>query len=292
MSLPLVAVITRTRNRPVLLARAIESVRRQRFEDWVHVIVNDGGDRAHLDALPSHPKTKVIHLAGVGRGRAANQGLAASDSTLVVCHDDDDTWHPDFLSTAVASWKSSGRRGVVTLSERVIEVFEGERVVELRREPFFPRLTALSLADLARESCVVNLAFLAERSAVNEVGGYDETLPLYEDWDFSLRFLSRFDVAVVPRVLAHYHHRVGAQGDQRNSFQQEEGRVADARAVLLNRWLRDPERRHVGLLMALGPGLTTLEAMSIRVDKLFNFVHGARQNWLLRNVESWLKPRG
>lgn len=291
MSQPLVAVITRTRNRPVFLARALESVRRQRFEDWVHLIVNDGGERAPVEALTTHPKTKTLHLAGVGRGRAANEGLALATSTLVVFHDDDDTWHPDFLSTAVAQWKASGRRGVVTRSERVIERLEGDRLVELRREPFFPDLSALSIAELARENCFINLAFLAERQAVAEVGGYDETLPLYEDWDFNLRFLARFDVSVVPQVLAHYHHREGATGEQRNSFLQDSARAADARAVLVNRWLRDPERRHVGQLMALGPSLMTLEAISGRLDKLFNLMHGVRQTWPLRSLEAWLKPR-
>ncbi|HEY1089379.1 MAG TPA: hypothetical protein VGE37_16875, partial [Archangium sp.] len=113
------------------------------------------------------------------------------------------------------------------------------------------------------------------------------TLPLYEDWDFNLRFLSAFDVAFVPKPLANYHHRQAAQGTARNSFAQEEARVADARAVLLNRWLRRPGP--VGTLMALGPALAAVHGQRERLDKLFNLLHGARQAWPLRTLESLLK---
>jgi len=37
-----VAVVTRTKNRAILLERAIHSVLKQKFHDWTHVIVNDG----------------------------------------------------------------------------------------------------------------------------------------------------------------------------------------------------------------------------------------------------------
>ena len=66
---PSVAVITRTKDRTVLLRRAIESVIRQTFGDWVHVIVNDGGNSHELDLLVNEyasryrGRAKVIHLA-------------------------------------------------------------------------------------------------------------------------------------------------------------------------------------------------------------------------------------
>ena len=46
-----VAVITRTKDRPILLRRAIESVLRQSFGEWVHVIINDGGNPSTVDFL-------------------------------------------------------------------------------------------------------------------------------------------------------------------------------------------------------------------------------------------------
>src|ERR1019366_5506400 len=41
---PKVAIITPTKNRLALLCEAMESVHRQSFDDWEHIIVDDGSD--------------------------------------------------------------------------------------------------------------------------------------------------------------------------------------------------------------------------------------------------------
>ena len=40
-----VAVITRTKDRPIFLKRALLSVSSQTFSDYIHVVVNDGGTK-------------------------------------------------------------------------------------------------------------------------------------------------------------------------------------------------------------------------------------------------------
>ncbi len=299
MGTPLVAIITRTKDRPRFLARAVDSVLAQGLRDWVHVIVNDGGDPAAVDAVVGgaaaryEGRVQVVHLSpSAGRGGAANAGVAQSRSTLLIFLDDDDTWAPELLEKAVGAWRATGAKGVVTRSERVIEREDGGRFVELRREPFFPELEAVSLPLLARDNCFVNHAFLMEREAVAAVGPFDVELPVYEDWDFNLRFLCRYDVHVVPEVLARYHHRESASGGERNSFAQERARVAAARARLVNRWLRSRETQAVGLLLALGPTLDAVDGVRERVDKLFNLLHDARRRFPLRQLEAWMGRGG
>ena len=59
-----VAIITRTKDRPFLLPRAIDSVLKQTQGDWIHVIVNDGGDAKQLtqllDPLVSKYKGRIL----------------------------------------------------------------------------------------------------------------------------------------------------------------------------------------------------------------------------------------
>ncbi|HEY5892046.1 MAG TPA: glycosyltransferase [Chthoniobacterales bacterium] len=50
---PKIAIITRTKERGSLLRRCTRSVLKQTCENWVHVIVNDGGSREALDSLMS-----------------------------------------------------------------------------------------------------------------------------------------------------------------------------------------------------------------------------------------------
>ena len=44
-----IAIITRTKNRPLLLRRAINSVLKQTLKDWIMVIVNDGGSKEEVE---------------------------------------------------------------------------------------------------------------------------------------------------------------------------------------------------------------------------------------------------
>ena len=99
-----VAIITRTKDRPILLRRAAESIAQQTFDEYVWVIVNDGGDREAVAEVASRfreDRLMVIHNPEpVGMEAASNIGLRSSESEYVVIHDDD-TWYPTFLEKSL-----------------------------------------------------------------------------------------------------------------------------------------------------------------------------------------------
>jgi len=114
-----VAIVLRTRDRPVLLRRALADVCAQAFPGWRLVVVNDGGDPAEVEKLLAEQpglgeRVTVVHNE-VPRGRAVawNLGLAGADSEYVAVHDDDDTWHPAFLARTVAHLDATGGAAVV-----------------------------------------------------------------------------------------------------------------------------------------------------------------------------------
>ncbi|HEY4990591.1 MAG TPA: glycosyltransferase family 2 protein, partial [Nakamurella sp.] len=136
-----VAIVVRTRNRPVLLARALDSVLGQTYEDYVVVVVNDDGDRPSVEQAIAKAADRAsgrIHLVhnAVSRGREAamNTGLSASSSTYVVIHDDDDTWAPTYLDRTVAHLERTGQQGVATRAEVVFERIDGDLIVVEDRE--------------------------------------------------------------------------------------------------------------------------------------------------------------
>ncbi len=222
MSAPKVAVITRTKDRALLLRRAIASVLGQRFTDWQLVIVNDGGAPAPVDALVAEhravlgDRVRVIHHAqSKGMEAASNAGLKASQSDYVVIHDDDDSWHPDFLFETVAFLENNptliGLGGVITHSLRVIERIENEQVIETARDPFNTWLEGVTLYRLAGRNAFPPISFVYKRRILDEIGYYREDLPVLGDWDFNLRFVAKYEIAVIPKTLAYYHHRAQAQ---------------------------------------------------------------------------------
>jgi glycosyltransferase involved in cell wall biosynthesis len=259
-----VAVITRTKERPLFLERAIRSVLAQTFADWMHVIVNDGGDRDAVDRVvaafagPYRDRVLVIHNpVSVGMEAATNIGVRASQSRFLAVHDDDDSWSPRFLETvteAIAAARASigSVRGAISHAMVIRETAENGVIRTGAPEPFNAWIEdpILPLDRLILANMFPPISLVFERAAADEIGLFDETLPVLGDWDFNVRFCTRYDIAVVREPLAFWHHRRTAEGASGNSIFVSADAHKTYRTVLKNRWLRaDLQHGGVGMLL-------------------------------------------
>lgn len=212
-----VAVISRTKDRVVFIPRLCASILNQSHTDWVHVIVNDGGSPDALEAAlaPFRPqygnRLIVVHLPeSQGMQSAANAGINASQSAFIAIHDDDDSWHPDFLKETVTFLTEKGPQsvyqGVVTHTDQVWESLKDNVFEEVRREPYIP-LPEINFFRIGYENPFPPIAFLYRRQVINTIGLYDQSLNVAGDLDFNFRFLSRYEIGLIPRQLANYHWR-------------------------------------------------------------------------------------
>lgn len=249
-----VAIIVRTKDRPVMLQRAIRDILDQSYKDWITVIVNDGGDNEALEIVLEQFSTElgnrvliVSNAASVGMQSASNMGISVCDSDFIVIHDDDDTWNSEFLSRTVAHMDARGWNprvaGIVTWSQVIVEeIRDGYEIVETNRHLFDSKLHALSLAELGIQNRFPPISFLFRRSAFEHVGRFREEFGVLGDWDFHLRMLEKYELHVIPEPLAGYHHRTqhtaGAYG---NSVHAQKDIHAAKRIELVNSFLRGGE---------------------------------------------------
>ena len=211
-----IAVITRTKNRPLLLPRAAESILDQKSSNLVWVVVNNGGARTYVENCVQDFRSRsdneaiIIHTdSSVSMEAAINHGIVACDSDYIIIHDDDDSWEPDFISTCLQFLqRKNNYKGVITLTMAVEEKIEEETVTKLGARPFNSHLKSVDLAHIAIRNQFPPISFLFSRSVYDELGGFLEDLPLLADWDFILRFLMKADIGIVPEYLANYHLRV------------------------------------------------------------------------------------
>ena len=215
-SLAKVSVITRTKNRPLLLKRAALSVAAQTYQEFEWIVVNDGGDEAVVRdvidtcAVERRKIQLVSHPKSLGMEAASNAGISKASGDYVLIHDDDDSLHPDFLSRTVRYLESgAGSRygGVVTHSDYVSEEINGDAVIEHGRQPFMNWVQNVQISEMLAQNLFPPIAFVFRRSVYDEIGGYNEDLPVLGDWFFNLEFLMRADIKVIAEPLAYYHHR-------------------------------------------------------------------------------------
>jgi glycosyltransferase involved in cell wall biosynthesis len=259
---PAVAVITRTKDRAALLDRAVGSVLAQSMDRLHLVIVNDGGDPAPVDAVvAAHAdraggRISVLHRAvSGGMESASNAGIGATRSDWIALLDDDDRWDPHFLERTMAAAEHVGAAGAVADATVVLERLVAGAPETVATFPFDPTpgawMTRRPPTDLYRLigwNQFPPCAFVYRRAVIDEIGGYDESLPVLGDWEFNLRFFARHPVVHVAEPLAFYHHRVDDDPALANSVHAGEDLHERVRLEILQRSLRaDLEKGALGV---------------------------------------------
>jgi glycosyltransferase involved in cell wall biosynthesis len=184
--------------------------------------------------------------------RASNVGIQNSDSKYLVIHDDDDSWEPGFLEETVAYLENlpsgSPCGGVVTHITEITEELKGQSVKQVGKRPHNPGLHFVSFFNVGIINQFLPIAFVYYRRVLDDIGPYDESLPVVGDWEFNLRFLKKYDIDVIPKPLANYHLRVAGSSDAPSSLtaQRKDHLIYDAK--IRTRMLReDMEKNQAGL---------------------------------------------
>jgi len=249
---PKVAIITRTRDRPALLRRAIGSVLAQTAADWRHVIVNDGGKKTAVDTLaaefadPYAGRLQVLHLKHGGMQAASNTAIRKTESLYLAIHDDDDAWHPDFLAETTAFLDAAGPdspyQGVICQTLRILERENPDGSFgEIGRAPYIP-LREVSLFRIGYENPFAPIAFLYRRAVHDQIGLFDPKWDISADLDFNFRFLQRFEIGVIEKPLAYYHWRDDSASDvNTNTVTRQQERHGRTLNELKNHYMRQAE---------------------------------------------------
>ena len=103
---PSVSIILPTYNREKFLPAALDSIRRQSYDDWELIVVDDGSRDDTLRVLKEltadiSARVTIISQDNQGPGVARNRGIRSARGSYVAFYDSDDTWDAVHLSTCV-----------------------------------------------------------------------------------------------------------------------------------------------------------------------------------------------
>lgn len=198
---PELSVVICTRDRPVLLRRAIQAIHDQTFPGVIETVVvfdRSEPDRA-LEVADGPRPVRVLandHTPGLPGGR--NAGVSVASGPLVAFCDDDDVWLPDKAQLQIDLLRARPDVDVVVSGVRIeIEGATTDRALA-QTEVTFTDLLDDRLMEVNFCTAMVRRDAFADR-----IGPADEHIPggYAEDYEWVLRASRLKPIAVVPKPL-------------------------------------------------------------------------------------------
>lgn len=194
---PTVSVIIPTYNRWPLVGVTIGSVLAQSYAELEIIVVDDGSTDDTAKQL-NQIGSRLANLKQPNRGVSAarNFGVRHARGRYLAFLDSDDLWLPQKLAIQTAFMEQNPAVGICQTEE--IWVRNGVRVnpKAKHRKPsgdiFIPSL----------ELCLVSpSAVMLTRELFEQMGGFDENLPVCEDYDLWLRIAADQSVPLIDDAL-------------------------------------------------------------------------------------------
>jgi len=197
---PRISILMPTYNTaPEMLRMALDSVRAQIYPEWELCIADDASPQAHVASILRDYAARdgriKVHWGKENRGvaHASNRALEMATGDYVVLMDHDDALEEQALFRFAQSIVAD--KPDLLYSDEVLTAADGNRAnVLVRRPAFSPEL-------LQAHPYIVHLVgFRSE--LLREIGGFDESLRVSQDYDLVLRVAERATrVAHVPELL-------------------------------------------------------------------------------------------
>ncbi len=206
---PLVSIIVRTKDRPKLLVNALQSIAAQNYRPVEVVLVNDGGcdvDVRNLQGILGEVPLIYHRLTmNTGRTHAGNTGIENARGEYVGFLDDDDQFYEDHVETLISFLKQSEYRIAYTDARLIHKLYDirQEAFVEIDKGVFHS--FDFSFDKLLVENFIPFMCIIFPRELLQSVGGFDESLDLYEDWDLLIRTSYNNPFYHINKVTAKYN---------------------------------------------------------------------------------------
>ncbi len=189
---------------------ALHSVEGQTYRYWNVIVVNDTDKPLDLTGFP-FARLIVTPKANSGAGKARNTGAKLAKTPFLVFLDADDMLKPRFLELALAAYQQIGR------------YVYSDWLTQEQQTNFQTHTTPDYSLDAFRNAFSIHpVTTLIPRKWFEAVGGFDETMPAYEDVDLYLKFLTRGFCGVrIPEPLLIYNLNSGQRRKQGKVWESE-----------------------------------------------------------------------
>ena len=202
-----ISVIIPTYNRKETLKRAIQSVLIQSYTPYEIIVIDDGSNDGTKEWLKDNfPNVKYIYQMNSGVSSARNKGIKFARGDWIALLDSDDEWLPSKLKDQANEIESNPAAKFLHTNE--IWIRNGVRVNQMKKHKKYGGYIFEKCLDMCRIS---PSSVLIKKDIFDEIGMFDETLKVCEDYDLWLRFASKYPVHFLDQPLI---KKYGGHSDQ------------------------------------------------------------------------------
>ena len=253
-----VSVIIPTLNRINTLQRAIDSVIAQSFKSIEIIVVDNGSSDGSVKMLNKYyPIVKLIHEHKVGVSASRNKGIKYASSPWIAFLDSDDAWDQKKLEKQInLLLNSHDKYRLIHTNE--IWIRNGKKINQMKKHQKFGGYIFNECLSLC---CVSPSSVLIDRSIFDDIGLFNENLPVCEDYDMWLRICSKEEVLFLDEKLT---LKYGGHKDQlsKSHWGMDRFRVSSIENLILNYDLNTDQKN---------------KSMATLIKKLKIIINGAKK---------------
>jgi glycosyltransferase involved in cell wall biosynthesis len=244
VTIPSVSVLVCAYAHEDFIVQALDSVAAQTFRDFELIITDDCSPDATADrieewlARTGARATFLRNTTNVGICAVRNRALAVASGRFVCSLAGDDWWESDRLERQHAAFSAMPDNVALVYGDvNVVDSFGRMQGSYLKTVCGRGAPEGRILARLIRRNVLPAAGVMVRRSAIVDVGGYDESLA-YEDYDMWLRIAARFEVRHIPGAVSNYRVLATSMSHSRTW----RGPIRSSTLRVLSKWITgEPE---------------------------------------------------
>jgi len=270
-----ISVIIPTFNRKKTLGRAIQSVMNQSLSPFEILIIDDGSnDGTEEWVKEKFQNIKYIYQNNHGVSSARNIGIENAYGDWVAFLDSDDEWLPNKLYEQVKAIESNPEMKFFHTNE--IWIRNGVRVNQMKKHKKYGGYIFEKCLDICRVS---PSSVLIQKEVFDNIGIFDESLRVCEDYDLWLRITSKYPVVFLDIPLI---YKYGGHADQLSKVNDgiESYRIQSLEKIIKSGFLSDEQK-----VMAVNALVNKMKIYSKGLEKRKKL---AALRDIKKNIQYWI----
>ena len=263
----MISVIVPTYNRAHRLPRALDSILCQSYSPKEIIVVDDGSTDETSDLMTSeYSEIVFIQQQNTGVSSARNAGIKRASGDWITFLDSDDEWLPKKLEIQMKALYKNPEIKICHTNE--IWIRNGKRVNPKKKHGKFGGWIFQKCLPLC---CISPSSVIIHKSIFKEIGLFDYSLPVCEDYDLWLRITARNPVLYIEKPFL---IKYGGHEDQlsKKYWGMDRFRIKSLEKIISSRVLSDLDEN---------------AAKKMMMEKIYIFIQGAQKRGKTKEVKKF-----